>query len=124
MAGEDTCGHGIANVGEDAGADASVLEGLRPVDHGEIELAPEIGVGVDEGVDLVRGELEAGVAADVGPVGEGGEVATVVGVAVSPVAGVKLLLVEVGDGAHVSPCDGVGWAGEDHAVVKEDSLDG
>lgn len=124
MAGEDTRGHRIADVGEDAGADAGVLEGLCPVDHGEVELAPEIGVGMDEGIDLVRSEEKAGVASDLIPVGEGGEIAAVVGVTMGPVGGVKLLLVEVGDGTHAGPCGGVGWAGQNHAVVKEDSLDG
>ena len=124
MAGEDACGHGVADVGEDAGADAGALEGLCPVDHGEVELAPEIGVGVDEGIDLGRGEVEAGVESDLVPVGEGGEIAAVVGVTVGPVGGVELLLIETGNGTNASPCCGVGWAGENHSVVKEDSLDG
>src|ERR1700735_244136 len=37
-----------------------------------------------------------------------------------PVATIKLLFVETGDRAHASPGGGIGWPGEDHAVVKED----
>ena len=54
------------------------------------------------------------------PVGFGGEVAAVVGVAVGPVPAVEVLFAEAGDGAHAGPGGGVGWAGENHAVVEED----
>jgi hypothetical protein len=42
--------------------------------------------------------------------------------AMSPVAAAELLLVQAGDGAHLRPGCGIGWAGEDHAVVEEDCL--
>ena len=49
--------------------------------------------------------------------------AAIVGVAVGPVFAVEEFFAEAGDGAHAGPCGGVGWAGEDHAVVEEDCLD-
>ena len=36
---DDAGRHRVADVGEDAGADAGALETLRPLDHGEVELA-------------------------------------------------------------------------------------
>ena len=45
---EQPCGHGVGHVGEDADADAVVLEALCPVDHRWVELSPEIGVGGGE----------------------------------------------------------------------------
>jgi hypothetical protein len=57
------------------------------------------------------------------PEGLGVEVAAVVGVAVCPVLAMEDLFVEAGDGEHASPGGGVGWAGEDHSVVKEDCFD-
>ena len=49
VSGAETGFHGVGHVGEDAGADAGSLETLSPVDHGDVELSPEVGVGVDEG---------------------------------------------------------------------------
>jgi hypothetical protein len=123
VAGKQTDLHGVAHVGEDTGREAGALEGLRPLDHGKVELAPEIDVGGDEGFDLDGTEKNSGVATDVVPIGPASEVAPVVGVAVGPVAAVEEFLVEVGDGAHLRPGCGIGWAGEDHAVVEEDCLD-
>jgi hypothetical protein len=42
---------------------------------------------------------------------------------VGPVFAVEEFFAEAGDGAHAGPCGGVGWAGEDHAVVEEDCVD-
>ena len=58
------------------------------------------------------------------PEGFGVEVAAVVGVTVGPVLAVEDFFVETGDGEHALPGGGVGWAGEDHAVVEEDCFDG
>ncbi len=49
VTGAETGFHGVGHVGEDAGAHAGALEALGPVDHGGVELGPEVGVGVDEG---------------------------------------------------------------------------
>ncbi len=57
------------------------------------------------------------------PEGGAGEVAAVVGVAVSPVLPAERFFGEAGDGAHAGPGSGVGCTGEDHAVVEEDCLD-
>ena len=43
------------------------------------------------------------------PEGFGGEVASIVGVAMGPVAAVELFFAEVGDGEHAGPGRGVGW---------------
>ena len=48
--------HGVGHVGEDADANTGALETLRPVDHGLIELAPEVGVGGGESVEKSGGE--------------------------------------------------------------------
>ena len=56
------------------------------------------------------------------PVGLGGEVAAIVGVAVRPVFAVEEIFAEACDGADASPGCGIGWAGEDHSVVEEDCL--
>ena len=119
MAGAEAGLHGVAHVGEDAGADAGALEAVDPVEHGRIELAPEVNVGGDEGGELRGGEGDPGTGGGFVPEGFGGEVATVVGVAVGPVAVVEMVFAEAGDGAHARPGGGVGWAGEDHAVVEE-----
>ena len=122
-AGDEAGRHGVGHVGEDAGADAGALETLRPVDHGEVELGPEVDVGGDEVGELSRVEGDAGALGGFVPEGFAGEVAAVVGVAVGPVArGGGRLFAEAGDGAHARPGGGVGWAGEDHAVVEEDCL--
>jgi hypothetical protein len=39
---------------------------------------------------------------------------------VCPVLALEEVFAEVGDGAEASPGGGIGWAGEDHAVVEED----
>ena len=53
-AGDETFCHGVADIGEDAGGDAGALEVLRPGQHGEVDLAPEVEVGGDEGLDLIE----------------------------------------------------------------------
>ena len=58
------------------------------------------------------------------PVGDGIEGATVVGVAVVPVGGVKGGLVGLEDLLEAPPGGGIRWAAEDHAVVEEDCCDG
>jgi len=113
-------GHGVADVGEDAGADACALETLGPVEHGLIELAPEVGVGVDKLGDLLGRESDACSGGGFVPEGNTREGASVVVVAVGPVLAVERLFVEVSDGADALPGCGVGWAGEDHAVIEED----
>ncbi len=67
--------------------------------------------------------VEAGFGCQLCPVGFAGEVAAVVVVAGRPVFAVEGLFVEAGDGAHALPCGGVGWGGEDLAVVEEDCFD-
>jgi len=93
---------------------------LCPGQHGEVDLAPEVEVGGDEGLNLVQGQYEIGVVAYVVPVGLAGEIAAVVGMAVGPIAAVERLFVEAGDRAHSGPGCGIGWAGQDHTVVEED----
>jgi hypothetical protein len=104
------------------GRDAGLLELLRPGDHGRIELGPEVYVGGDELCDLGRGQGDVGTEGDGLPIGFGGEVAAVVGVAVSPVFTVEGGFAEVGDGTHASPCGWVGGGGENHAVIEENCL--
>ena len=122
-AGDEAFGHGVADIGEDAGGDAGALEVLRPGQHGEVDLAPEVEVCGDEGLNLVQGQDETGVVAYVMPVGLAGEVAAIVGVAVGPVAAVEGFFVEAGDGSHAGPGCGVGRAGQDHTVVEENCFD-
>ncbi len=112
--------HGVGHVGEDAGADACALETLNPVEHRRVEGGPVVGVGVDEGGELVGREDGASAACGLGPEGFGVEVAAVVGVAIGPVAVVEMIFGEAGDGAHADPGGGVGRTGENHAVVEED----
>ena len=83
-------------------------------------MRPEVGVGGDELGELVGGEDDSCAGGGFVPVGFGGEIAAVVGVAVGPVLAVEDLFGEAGDGAHAGPGGGVGWRGEDHAVVEED----
>ena len=40
-----------------------------------------------------------------------------------PVLAMERLFGETGDVADAGPCGGIGWAGEDHAVVEEDCVD-
>ena len=116
-------GHGVADVGEDAGADACALEALGPVEHGLIELAPEVGVGVDKLGDLLGRENGARSGGGFVPEGNARESASVVVVAVRPVLAVEKGFVAVGDGAHALPGCGLRWGGEDHAVIKENCFD-
>ena len=121
---EDADVHAVAEVGKDAGADAGVLEGLGPLDHGDVEVGPEVGVGVEEVEDFGVGEgWAAGAGGEAPEVLLGGDVAAVVGVAVGPVFAVEGGFVERGDEAHALPGGGVGRAGEDEAVVEEDGGD-
>jgi hypothetical protein len=122
MAGAEAGFHGIGHVGEDSGADAGALEALDPIEHGRIDEAPEVGVGVDEGGELVGGEDDLCAFGDFVPEGVAFEVAAVVCVAVGPVFAVEEVFGEAGDGAHALPGCGVGWGGEDHTVVEEDGL--
>jgi len=122
---EDAGLHLVADVGEDAGGDAGAMEGLGPLGHGEVEVGPEVGVGIVEArEDRVGGQGEAGLGGDHGPVGLAGEVTAVVGVAMGPIAAVEVFVVEVGEALEAGPGGGVGRAGEDHAVVEEDGADG
>jgi len=45
-------GHGVADVREDASADAGRVEVPSPFDHGRVQIAPEVDVGLDEPGDL------------------------------------------------------------------------
>jgi len=117
---DEAGGHCVADVGEDAGADAGTLETLRPREHGLVDLRPEVEVGGDELGELSGGEDDACSGGGLVPVGFGGEVASIVGVAVGPVFAVEDVFVEAGDGSDASPGGGVGGRGEDHAVVEED----
>ena len=122
VAGAEAGFHGVGHVGEDAGADAGALERWTQSSMGGLRWT-RVGVGGDEGGELVGGEDDAGACGDFVPVGFAGEVAAVVGVAVGPVFAVEDVFGEAGDGAHPLPGGGVGWGGEDHAVVEEDCLD-
>jgi len=120
IAGAEAGLHGAGHVGEDAGGEASLLKGVRPGEHRRIEGGPVIDVCGDESGKLLGGEDSVGGRSGVVPEGFGGEVASVVGVAMRPVARVELFFAESGDGEHAGPGGGIGWAGEDHAVVEED----
>ena len=114
--------HLVAEVGEDAGAHAGLLELVRPGEHGRVDVGPEVVIGGDERGDLGGFEAETGVGGDGEPVLLPGVGAAVVGVARSPVGSVEGGLVEAGEGEHARPDGGRGRAGEDHAEVEEDSL--
>ena len=116
----ETCLHGVGHVGEDAGADAGAMQTLHPIDHGRIELAPEVDVGFDEVGELGRCKDDAGATGNLVPESLPFELSAIVGVAVSPVLAVKDVFGETGEGAHVLPGCGVRRGGEDHAVVEED----
>jgi hypothetical protein len=120
VAGAKACLHGVGHVGQDAGADAGALETLCPFEHGRIELRPQVGVGGDERGELIGGEDDSCTGGRFVPVGVCGEIATVVGAAVGPVLAVQDVFGEAGDFEHADPGGGVGWRGEDHAVVEED----
>jgi len=122
VAGAKACLHGVGHVGQDASADAGALQALDPLEHGWVELAPEIGVGVDEPAELCGSEDDACAGGGFVPEGFGVEFAAVVGVAVGPVSAVENVFAEARYGAHASPGGWVGWAGEDHAVVEENCL--
>jgi len=101
------------------------LEALGPLGHGEVQVGPEVGVGVVEvGEVFVSGDGKAELGGDEAPIAGPLEVAAVVGVAVLPVGGVELVFVEGGEGAEAGPGLGVGRAGEDEAVVEEDGAYG
>ena len=116
--GEDSSLHLVAEVGEDAGFDVGALEGGGPVDHGLVGLGPEGGVGGDELAELAGVDGFAEVFGYGLPVGDGVEGAAVVVEAVVPVGGVEELFVGGEDLFEAGPGGGVGWAGEDHAVVE------
>jgi hypothetical protein len=120
VAGAEAGLHGVGHIGENAGGDAGALQVLGPVEHGEIEGGPEVGVGGDEIGELGGREDDSGSGGGFVPVGLGGEVAPVVGVTVGPVFAVDEVFIEAGDGADAGPGGGVGCRGEDHAVVEED----
>ena len=122
VAGAEACFHCVGHVGEDAGADAGVLETLDPVEHGRVDEAPEVGVGVDEGGELSRREDDLCAFRDFVPEGVAFEITAVVVVTVRPVFAVEDFFGETGDVAHLLPGCGVGWGGENHSVVEEDSL--
>ena len=122
--GEDAGFHGIAEVGEDAGADACGLELGGPVDHGLVWLGPEGDVGVEETVEFGVGERVIECGGDVAPVGRAGEGAAVVVVAGAPVGVVEGGVGGVENLLHGGPGGGVGWTGEDQAVVEEDRVNG
>jgi len=121
----DTKFHGIGHVGKDAGGYAGAMEALGPLGHGEVEVGPEVGVGIEERVEILGGERgEAGFGSDELPICRTGEIATIVSVAMLPVALVEADFFEVRDGAQAGPGGGVGRAGENHAVVEEEGADG
>ena len=121
---EQTGVHGVAEVGEDAGANAGELKLAGPVDHGLVGDGPEIGVGLDEGGEIFPREGgEAGAGGNLLPVERAGEVAAIVGVPVGPVLAMERGFVEGGGGSNAGPGGWVRGAGEDHAVVEEDCLD-
>src|ERR1700738_2419543 len=73
---EQAGGHGVADIGKDSGREAGPLEGLGPLEHRWVELAPEVEVGGDQLLNLDGREADSGVAAHLLPVGVAGEVAT------------------------------------------------
>jgi hypothetical protein len=97
-----------------------LLKTARPGEHRRVEGGPVVDVCGDEGGELIGCEDGVGGGCGAIPEGFGGEVASVVGVAMGPVAAVELFIAEVRDGEHVGPGGGVGRGGEDHAVVEED----
>ena len=119
VAGAEARLHGAGHVGEDAGGDARLLKTARPGEHEWVEGGPLVDVGCDESGELLGCEDRVGGGGGVVPERFGGEVAPIVGVAMGPVATVELFFAEVGEGEHAGPGGGVGWSGEDHAVVEE-----
>jgi hypothetical protein len=122
-AGADAGFHCVAEVGEDSGGDLGAVELLGPADHGEIGLSPELGVGLDEGVELGRGERVMEVPGDVLPVGDAGERTAIVVVAVLPVDALEGLFLDAEDADHLPAGGWIGRSAENHAVVEQDSLD-
>lgn len=116
--GGEAGGHGIADVREDAGADSCTLQVLDPVEHGGVDLAPEVGICGLEVEDLGIGEADCATVGDLLPVGGAVEGAAIIVVAVGPVFAVEGGIVEAGDGDHAGPGSGKRRAGEDHAVVE------
>jgi len=119
---EEALGHGVTDIGENAGADAGTLKALGPLDHWLIRLSPKVEVGIQQSGDLVGREGGARTGGDLLPVRDAGQVTTIIGVTVVPIATVKGCLVEAGDLAHPLPSSRVGWSGKNHAVVEEDCL--
>jgi len=99
------------------------LEAGGPVHHGLVGLGPKLGVGGDEGGYLGWGEVDACVPGGGEPVLGSGVGSAIVGMAGSPVCGMKLLVREAGDLEHLCPGGRIGRAGEDQSIVKENSFD-
>ena len=112
--------HRARHVGEDAGGDARLLKTARPGEHGWVEGGPVVDVCGDESGELPGCEDRVGGGGGVVPEGFGGEVSSIVGVAMGPIAAVELFFAKVGEREHAGPGGGVGCGGEDHAVVEED----
>jgi len=91
--------HGVANVGEDAGADAALLQAVGPLHHGAVDLSPDLHVCGAQGVKFGCVQRKHGLLCDELPVGFAGQFATVIFVAVQPVAVVEAFFAGPGQSA-------------------------
>lgn len=121
--GEDAVGDGVADVGEDARADSGVLQTASPLDHGQVEVGPDVDVGGEHRGKPVGVEVDASVGGDGVPIVRSAECAAVVIVTELPIRRVQGLLLEAGDGAELGPRCRVWGIGEDLAEVEQDGVD-
>ena len=120
--GGDAHGHAVADVGQDASADAGALQAAGPLDHGRVEGAPEGNVGGKKGGKLLGVKRYTGVCGDGVPVSRPSERGTVVVVAELPVSRVQAVFVEAGDGTETGPCGWIGRAREHPAVIEKNCI--
>ena len=109
----------VAHVGEDAGLEAAISEGLVPGEGGWILGCPHAGVPEVQLVELVWGEGESCVFRELLPELDAGEVAAVVGVAVGPVEGLKEVGGEAGDSRKMRLGRWVRGTAENHSVIED-----
>jgi hypothetical protein len=76
---------------------------VRPLDHGRIEVCPEVVVGVYERGDLGVVDGDSGIGRDLLPVLFAGVGTAVIGVAMSPVGGTEAVFVDAVDSLHLLP---------------------
>ena len=120
----DTGQHCVAHVGEDGGADAVLLESELPGEHGRVLRGPHACV---PGIEFIDGggiEPELRIANEVLPELTACKLALIVGMAIGPVDGFKLVARQTRYAEHRVVRIRIRLSGENHSVVEDDRAQG